>query len=307
MLAHTERTTDATFTGTPVEVLSLGVVEYDGITPVEIELFCSSLGVPAGVGGYLVLWDGATNLGQWGEFSDAGGGSTTHPVLLRRRLTPTPGPHTYRVVAHTGGGTGVLRAGSGGGPGQNQPAYMRALAEQGGASGGGGGEGPPGPQGEQGEPGPMGPAGPTGPAGSGGGGGGALAYVERGEDVALSTTVVDVLSSGPVECDGNPVLIEFFCAAVACFATGAEVQFLLYDGGTAVGRLSQIAFGAYGSPPVLLRRRLGQGEYQDFTPSAGTHTFTVKGVTTSSTATAKAGFGSHAYDLAPMSIRVTSD
>ena len=134
-----------------------------------------------------------------------------------------------------------------------------------------------------------------------------LAHVEKGEDVTLNTTVKDILSTGPVVCDGSPVLVEFFSPAILCSTAGTEIQFQLYDGATAVGRIGQLTVVNILGTTLLLRRRLGQGEFQDFTPSAGPHTFTVKGVTTTGTAVVRGGFGAHANDPAPMYVRVTSD
>ena len=108
---------------TSADVVSSGAVTYDG-KPILIEFYAPALdvGAPSGVS-YLALYDGATELG-WLALAAWGTVGGTTPVLARRRLTPTPGSHTYRIRLGTSNTAGGIRA-SAGGPGLNLPAYIR--------------------------------------------------------------------------------------------------------------------------------------------------------------------------------------
>lgn len=92
-------------------------VTFDGATAVIIEFFSPRVQKGATVC-FIDLFDGSTPQGLWA--TQAG----DSPVLLRRRLTPAAGSHTYSARFHVDGGNGTVVAGTGG-AGANMPAYIR--------------------------------------------------------------------------------------------------------------------------------------------------------------------------------------
>jgi hypothetical protein len=133
-LAYTETAVGVTApVGAPsagIEVVSLGSVTYDG-SPILIEFYADAVltGAAANAAVGITLWDGATLLGELALVRGNTAGASVH---ARRRLTPTPGPHTYLVKAHSGASGGVagsIAAGVGTG-GANMPAFIRASLAQ---------------------------------------------------------------------------------------------------------------------------------------------------------------------------------
>ena len=57
----------------------------------------------------LNLYDGSTDMGQIGFLFNPGTALLAMPLLLRRRITPTAGAHTYRVRATAAGGAAESR------------------------------------------------------------------------------------------------------------------------------------------------------------------------------------------------------
>jgi hypothetical protein len=129
-----------------------------------------------------------------------------------------------------------------------------------------------------------------------------LAYAERTTNLGLTTSRQDVLASPTTVYSGTPVIVEFFSPRVVGPANVNGTAVLeLWDGSTEYGRIAEVGFGAWGSGnlsvavPVLVRRRI--------TPSAGSHTFKIVGLTTTSTGTVGAGAGGSAV-LVPAYIRI---
>jgi hypothetical protein len=93
-----------------------GAWTFDG-SPVLIEFSAPFLqaGPTGGSSMAIMLWD-ATDLGVMGQVqSPASGSAVLMPGYMRRRITPTPGSHSYSIRAYmvTGVG-GVIGAGPGG-------------------------------------------------------------------------------------------------------------------------------------------------------------------------------------------------
>jgi hypothetical protein len=105
-----------------VTVVSAGAITYEAV-PIMLEFFAQQFSVGAGGSIIVNLWDGAINLGFWGQFNVAGYRSAT----LQRRLTPTAGSHTYMVKAWAGGTAGSIAAGPGGAAGTIAPAFIRIV------------------------------------------------------------------------------------------------------------------------------------------------------------------------------------
>lgn len=103
-----------------------GAWTFDG-SPVLIEFYApqAQTGAAAGASLMLQLFDGATDLGYWGQCISPAAAVLTAPVNLRRRLVPTAGSHTYRVTAWVPTGhPGNIGMGPGG-AGQLAPGLFR--------------------------------------------------------------------------------------------------------------------------------------------------------------------------------------
>jgi hypothetical protein len=88
--------------------------------------------------------------------------------------------------------------------------------------------------------------------------------------VVAEASAVTVVSAGSVTYSAQPIVIEFFAAAIAVAATPAQVVCNLWDGGADLGRIGGIINPGTAQQfvPAMLRRRL--------TPTAGAHTYIVK-------------------------------
>lgn len=119
----------ATSAATATTVIAGSAVSYDG-GAIILEFFAPQIQTPSAAPGnsfMLNLWDGATDLGYFGQCITAAASTLCVPVLLRRRLVPTVASHTYGVRAWTPSGTnGVVGAGVGG-IGVLVPAYLRVT------------------------------------------------------------------------------------------------------------------------------------------------------------------------------------
>lgn len=126
-LAYNQIVANATITTTTAVVIEGTSRTYDG-SPLMIE-FCAyrvQSSTTAGAGTVILLWDGGTDLGGL----SATVSTTTSigaAVCVRRRITPTPGTHNYRIMAYTVTGTATLYAGAGGAPGAFSPAYIQVT------------------------------------------------------------------------------------------------------------------------------------------------------------------------------------
>lgn len=134
-----------------------------------------------------------------------------------------------------------------------------------------------------------------------------VAYVEATSPVTTTATTAatatNILSAGAVTFDGSLTLIQFFAPNVRpASAAGQTECFLnLWLDGVDLGIIAEVGnyTGGAGFAPshvVKAERRL--------TPSAGSHTFIVKGWEAGGTATVEAGAGG-AGVLLPMFIRIT--
>ena len=99
---------------------------FDGVTAILIEFFANTAGTPLGAGAYMLgdIWDGSTDLGIVVQLVTPAAGSMQAPVLVRRRLTPTAGPHTFSIRGWVSAPTGTFYAGTGG-AGAYLPGYIR--------------------------------------------------------------------------------------------------------------------------------------------------------------------------------------
>lgn len=128
-----------------------------------------------------------------------------------------------------------------------------------------------------------------------------IAYVEFTSNVTISgtdaTTPSDVVSSGAINYDGAVrVCVEFYASNVqAANGSDAAVLLHLWDASTDLGRMGSWQ-GQNQAAPAFLKRYL--------TPSAGSHTYRVRGWRTVGDGTVEAGSGGTGNARLPGYIRV---
>lgn len=113
---------------------------------------------------------------------------------------------------------------------------------------------------------------------------------------ATEATGTTVITCAAHAFDGNPVMVEFFAPYVQP-ASGDFVQISLFEGATQIGRIAQTDSGAAGTDfpsPGRLR----------FTPTAGSHTYTVTARRSGADGTIGAGPGGTG-EYVPAFIRFT--
>jgi hypothetical protein len=129
-LVQAEFTSDVVASsGVEIDVVSSGARTYDA-SPIVIEFFSPYVLFATGATNariQLLLYDGASNLGIVGQLHGAEAGfNVAAPMLVRRRLTPTAGSHTYRIRALASFSTVTLH-GRAGGAGQYVSGYIRVM------------------------------------------------------------------------------------------------------------------------------------------------------------------------------------
>lgn len=123
-----------------------------------------------------------------------------------------------------------------------------------------------------------------------------FAYNEYQSNVSVTATsegtantVITAPASGSLTFDGATLIwVEFFC--IAAVTSAVSLRFALFQDGTSLGTLGEVTIGSGNDDPIYLKRR--------FTPTAGAHTFSVRGYNTSAgTATLAAGIGGAGTNL----------
>lgn len=113
-------------------------------------------------------------------------------------------------------------------------------------------------------------------------------------------TADTIVSANAVTFDGSTtILVECFCFYVQPPSTAANgVQFYIYDGSSSIGRIGLVYTPAANThrAPLYVARRL--------TPSAASHTYSLRAATTGASATVGAGAGGNGSDM-PAFIRIT--
>ena len=129
-----------------------------------------------------------------------------------------------------------------------------------------------------------------------------LAYVEFTSNVSVTATTEatanSIVSAGALTYVANPIFIEFECYAWAHDTAVGDLDLVLYDGSTSQGLLWEHKFATSGGAIGGLRtaRRL--------TPTAASHTYSIRGFTNTGTATVSAGVGGVGAAM-PGFIRIT--
>ena len=115
----------ATTAATAQSVIDGGAVTYDGSTRIKIEFFTAAITVPTGNECIVVLYDGATDLGNIAANSNHGSLATDYCYYAAAFLTPSAASHTYHIKAwNASAGTSTVLAGAGG-AGVTMPAWYR--------------------------------------------------------------------------------------------------------------------------------------------------------------------------------------
>lgn len=122
-------TVSATAEASATTLITGSSVAYDGSTAVIIEAWFPYIAAPAVAGGLvaLVLYDGASSIGQFGMLLNPAGAALRAPFSAKRRLTPSAASHTYSIRAFrdaSGTGTATAHAAAGGST-VHMPAFMR--------------------------------------------------------------------------------------------------------------------------------------------------------------------------------------
>lgn len=269
-LDYTQFTSPVTISGTtgaPTTVVTSGAVTLDGAQSIIVEFYSPQ--VNCGSGGdfvAMVLFDGATNLGQIGTVSASN--NEADGVFYKVKIaSPSAGSHTYTVKAFRSLVNGTIQAGAGG-AGAFMPGCIRILNDN-----------------NAGPPGPTGATGSTGPAGPPGSSGGApLAYQEFTSNVTVSGTSgaqTTVVTAPSVTVDGlTPIVVEFYSIEVAPGASDFVVL-VLWEDATNLGQMGVVNLAT--GTPVKLERKI--------TPSSGAHVYAVKAYRTTNNGTVVAGAG----------------
>lgn len=110
LLLETEFTGDVTYNNTGVEVVTSGAFTYSAY-PTLIEFFAPGwISAASTVLHRLELNDGVTRLGILAQHQI----TTTYPFIrVTRKVTPSAGSHTYRILAFGDAGSNI-KAGAGG-------------------------------------------------------------------------------------------------------------------------------------------------------------------------------------------------
>lgn len=132
-LAYVEFTSPVTVAstteGTPTDIVSAGAVTFDG-SVVYVEFYSPVVQTSTGVSTLITcsLWEGSTQLGRMTAVLNSPGVSGTgSPHFGRRKLTPSAGSHTFKIAAHSSGGTNGAVYGGAGGVAAYMPGYIRIV------------------------------------------------------------------------------------------------------------------------------------------------------------------------------------
>jgi hypothetical protein len=113
----------------PTLVVSSGTLTYEAV-PHEIEFFSPYVQVnPLGTAN-LALWDDTVDMGLLGKHGDP---TTTDisPAFLTRKLFPTAGSHTFKVMVYASAVGGYTVGAGAGGTNTALPGYIRIMAKGG--------------------------------------------------------------------------------------------------------------------------------------------------------------------------------
>lgn len=130
-LDYVQKTTDTSITQTAEAsadtIVTSSTLSYDGSTTVIIEFYSWSVTTQAtsSVFNTVYLFADGSSIGQFGRVRTVAGVGFAASMLVRRRITPSAGSHTYSVRATTTSGTSTVGGGAGTGTNTPQPAYIR--------------------------------------------------------------------------------------------------------------------------------------------------------------------------------------
>lgn len=110
-------------------IVTSDTINYDGSTTIIIEFYSTQARPDTGAAGRnLSIWlfEDGSSIGLIGHMQTPAAGADNKPILLRRRLTPTSGSHTYSIRGSVSAGNGLVAANVGG-AGTDMPGYIRII------------------------------------------------------------------------------------------------------------------------------------------------------------------------------------
>lgn len=122
---NSPQTVSATTDAGATSVITDTQRDFDG-RPIWIEFFAPVVDIPANAGGnftIFVLFEDGSSIGRLGALGSASNVAVLDAARLRRRHTPTFGPHTYAVKAFRTTANCTVTAASGG-SGNYFPGYL---------------------------------------------------------------------------------------------------------------------------------------------------------------------------------------
>jgi len=131
-----------------------------------------------------------------------------------------------------------------------------------------------------------------------------IAYGEILADVnipaAVEATALEFLTAGAITYQNVPIVIEFVSPSVVLQgAAGARLDFDLWDAGTMIGTIAEIVNN---DPVPSPGKTVPMHGVRRLLPTAGSHTYRIRGYATAGTGIVHAGTGPSAYG--PSFIRV---
>lgn len=122
-------TVSATTEAAATTVVTGSAIDYDGATAVWLEFFAPTIllsATPAAPSVATVLYEDGASIGRWGN-TIVGPGNQGEQ-LLKRKITPASGSHTFSVRAFRDSGAGANQVFAGvGGSGNFLPGYLRTT------------------------------------------------------------------------------------------------------------------------------------------------------------------------------------
>lgn len=120
-------TVSSTTEASGTTIVTAGAVSCNGTDVYEIEFFSAYVSIAANASGntlWLSLFEGSTQIGRLGVVANSANTQIGQPFLIKYRLTPSNGSHTYKITGHRSNANGTVSAGSGG-TGAAVPGYIR--------------------------------------------------------------------------------------------------------------------------------------------------------------------------------------
>lgn len=128
-LSYQQVTTSTSITATTeagaTTIVTADAITFDGATVALVDFFSPQVTVPSGSEMVVVLYDGSSSIGFFGDVNATAGGANQTALRLTRRITPSNASHTYSVRAYRTTSNCTVFGGAGNTNGVYQPAFVR--------------------------------------------------------------------------------------------------------------------------------------------------------------------------------------